>query len=105
VSRSGATLIAALAIGLRRQDAARFIFLLSIPAILGAAAKEAPKILHAGLGGEGALVAIGVVTSALIGYVAVKYFIRYVAQHSLDVFAWYRLALAACAALWLWRQA
>jgi undecaprenyl-diphosphatase len=102
VSRSGATLIVALFIGLRRQDAARFIFLLSIPAILGAAAREAPKILRAGLGGGGEVFVIGVVSSAIVGYIAVKYFIRYVADHSLDVFAWYRLALAACAVVWLW---
>ena len=44
VSRSGATLTVALFLGLRRTDAARFIFLLSIPAILGAAASEAPAI-------------------------------------------------------------
>jgi undecaprenyl-diphosphatase len=101
VSRSGATLIAALLIGLRREDAARFIFLLSIPAILGAAAKEAPKMLRAGMAGEGTLFAIGVITSAIVGFAAVKYFIRYLARHSLDAFAWYRLALAGTAVLWL----
>lgn len=101
VSRSGATLIMALAIGLRRQDAAQFIFLLSIPAILGAAVEEAPKMVHAGLDGGVALVAIGVITSAVVGYVAVKYFIRYLAHHSLDVFAWYRLALAGAAMVWI----
>src|SRR5262249_34345901 len=45
VSRSGATITVALFIGLRRMEAARFIFLLAIPAILGAAASEAPKLL------------------------------------------------------------
>ena len=101
VSRSGMTLIAAMLIGLRRQDAARFIFLLSIPAILGAAVRETPSMLAAGAAGDGTLFAIGVVSSALVGYVAVKSFIRYVADHSLDVFAWYRVALAASAAVWL----
>ena len=52
----------------------------------------------------GVLFAIGMVTSALVGYAAVKYFIRYVASHSLDAFAWYRLALAAVAAVWLFRS-
>ena len=105
VSRSGATLIAALIIGLRRRDAAEFIFLLSIPAILGAAAHEAPKALKAisATPGEGTLFLIGIVSSAVIGYAAVKYFIRYLAKHSLDPFAWYRLALAAAAVIWLWR--
>jgi undecaprenyl-diphosphatase len=104
VSRSGATLTVALFLGLRRPEAARFIFLLAIPAILGAAAHEAPKVLKAGFGGDTAvLFAIGVVTSAIVGYAAVKYFIRYLANHTLDPFAWYRLALAAAAFVWIWR--
>ena len=91
-------------LGLRRAEAARFIFLLAIPAILGAAAHEAPKVLKAGFPGDtGALFAIGVVMSAIVGYLAVKYFIRYLANHTLDVFAWYRLALAAATAVWLLR--
>jgi undecaprenyl-diphosphatase len=103
VSRSGATITVALLIGLRRAEAARFIFLLAIPAIFGAAASEAPKLLEAGLGDTASLFLIGVVSSAIVGYVAVKYFIRYLASHSLDVFAWYRLALAATVVVWLWR--
>lgn len=105
VSRSGATLIAALLIGLRRRDAAGFIFLLSVPAILAAAVHETPKALRAmgGMPGEGTLFAIGIVSSAAIGYVAVKYFIEYLTNHSLDPFAWYRLALAAAAVIWLVR--
>ncbi len=78
------------------------MFLLSIPAILAAAAHETPKLLHGGLaGGEGTLFAIGVATSAVVGYFAVKYFIQYLSRHSLDVFAWYRLALAAATVVWL----
>ena len=105
ISRSGATITLALFLGLRRAEAARFIFLLAIPAILGAAVHEAPKMVKAGFPGDTAtLFAIGVVTSAIVGYLAVKYFIRYLANHTLDVFAWYRLALAAAAAVWLWRS-
>jgi undecaprenyl-diphosphatase len=104
VSRSGITITLALFLGFRRAEAARFIFLLAIPAILGAAAHEAPKVLKAGFPGDTAtLFAIGVVTSAIVGYLAVKYFIRYLANHTLDAFAWYRIALAAAAAVWLWR--
>jgi undecaprenyl-diphosphatase len=94
----------ALLLGLRRAEAARFIFLLSIPAILGAVAGEAPKMLKAGATpGMADLFAIGIVTSAVVGYVTVKYFISYLANHSLDVFAWYRLALAATVVVWLLR--
>src|SRR5471032_290395 len=104
VSRSGATIKVALLIGLRRPEAARFVFLLAIPAILGAAASEAPHLLKAGAGAETAtLFAIGILTSAIVGYAAVKFFIRYLASHSLDVFAWYRLALAAAVVIWIVR--
>ena len=95
--------MAALLVGLRRQEAARFIFLLSIPAILGAAAKEAPKLARAGSQGGSAILAVGVASSAIVGYLAVRYFIRYVANHSLHLFAWYRLALAVVAVGWLLR--
>jgi undecaprenyl-diphosphatase len=101
VSRSGATLTVALLLGLRRADGARFVFLLAIPAILGAAASEAPRLLKAGLGGTAPLFLIGVATSAIVGYATVKYFIRYLGDHSLDTFAWYRIALAAAVAVWL----
>jgi undecaprenyl-diphosphatase len=106
VSRSGATLTAALLFGLRRAEAARFIFLLGIPAIVAAAAKEAPKVMKAGLDGEMAtLFVIGIVTSAIVGYLAVKYFVRYLTNHSLNLFAWYRLALAASVVVWLYAVA
>jgi undecaprenyl-diphosphatase len=106
VSRSGVTIMLALFFGLRRADAARFIFLLAIPAILAAAVHEAPKVLRAGLDGQaGALFAIGVVTSAVVGYLAVKYFIQYLGRHSLDAFAWYRLALAGAVVVWIYAVA
>jgi undecaprenyl-diphosphatase len=101
VSRSGATITAALFLGLRRAEAARFVFLLSIPAIFAAAGYELPKAVAAMQAGAGSVFAIGVVTSAVTGYLAVKYFLRYIANHSLDAFAWYRLALAAAAAVWI----
>ena len=49
------------------------------------------------------LFVIGIVSSAIVGYVAVRFFIRYFANHSLDVFAWYRLALAGAVVVWVWR--
>jgi undecaprenyl-diphosphatase len=88
--------------GLRRAEAARYIFLLAIPAILAAAGHEAPRVLRAGLDGDQAtLFLIGVVASAIVGYAAVRFFIRYLVNHSLDPFAWYRLGLAAAVVVWL----
>ena len=102
VSRSGGTIVAAMAVGLRREEAARFTFLLGIPAILGAAVLEGRVLLKTGLSSADAqLFLVGMVTSALVGYFTVKYFIRYLAGHSLAAFAWYRLLLAASVAVWL----
>jgi undecaprenyl-diphosphatase len=102
VSRSGATITIALFFGLRRAEAARFTFLLGIPAILGAAILEFPDMLEQGLHTTGSMpFVVGIGTSAVVGYLAVKYFIRFLAKHSLDVFAWYRLALAGSVVIWL----
>lgn len=102
VSRSGATLIVAMLFGLRREAAARFVFLLSLPAVLAAAAKEALAMAEAGVDGlPVTLFAVGLVVSAVVGYVTVKYFVRYLAGNTLHVFAAYRLALAAATVAWL----
>jgi undecaprenyl-diphosphatase len=101
VSRSGSTIAAAMFMGLRRPDAARFSFLLGIPAILAAAGKEGMDLVRRGLEpGELQLFAMGVATSAVVGYFTVKYFIRFLGVHSLRAFAWYRLALAAAFVAW-----
>ena len=104
VSRSGATIAAAMAMGLRRDEAARFAFLLGVPAILAAAAKEGIELARVGFGpGDGPLFAAGAVASAAVGYLTVRFLIRYLARHSLGPFAWYRLALAASVIVWwLW---
>jgi undecaprenyl-diphosphatase len=102
VSRSGATIAAGMALGLRRDVAARFTFLLSVPAILAAAVKEGMELRHLPLTpADAQLFLVGLVTSALVGYVTVKYFIRFLATHRLDVFAWYRVALAGLTFAWL----
>jgi undecaprenyl-diphosphatase len=102
VSRSGATLTLALFLGLRRDAAARFSFLLGVPAIAAAAAHEALKIVHEPLAdGAAQLFLIGIAVSAVVGYGTIKYFLRYLASHSLLVFAWYRIALSVAVAVWL----
>lgn len=102
VSRSGAVLILAMLLGLRRERAARFAFLLGMPAILAAGAKAALDVAEQGVpDGAPVLLAVGVVSSAGVGYAAVKYFMRYVARHSLDPFAAYRLALGCLTLAWV----
>jgi undecaprenyl-diphosphatase len=102
VSRSGATLTIALLLGLKREGAARFVFLLSLPAVLAAAGRESVKLADSGVAEVPvALFAVGLVTSAVVGYLTIKFFLRYLANHSLAVFAYYRVALAAVTLVWL----
>ena len=102
VSRSGATISVGLFLGFRRDAAARFTFLLAIPATLAAAAKEALELRHMGLSVANAeLMLVGVAVSAIVGYLTIKYFLRFLAGHRLDVFAYYRWALAAATLVWI----
>ena len=102
ISRSGATITFGMLMGLRREAAARFSFLLGVPAILAAAAKEGAGLLGHGMSAdERRLFLVGMVSSAVVGYLTVKYFLQYLSHHRLDVFAWYRIALAAVVVAWL----
>jgi undecaprenyl-diphosphatase len=102
ISRSGATLTIAMLLGLRRESAARFVFLLSLPAVLAAAIKESMEVAKAGVEGLPVLVfLVGLVVSAVVGYITVKYFIKYLAGHTLHGFAVYRLLLAGFTFAWL----
>ena len=104
VSRSGATITMALFLGVRRDAGARFTFLLAIPAILAAGGKEALELRHMGVDRQmAALLLVGTALSAAVGYLTIKYFLRFLAGHRLDLFAYYRLALAVATAIWLFR--
>ena len=95
VSRSGATLTAALAIGLARPDAARFSFLLSIPAI-GAAGIFQLKDALAEFGtASPAPLVVATLVSGLAGYASIAWLMRYLRTKSLAPFAVYRVLLAA----------
>jgi undecaprenyl-diphosphatase len=104
VSRSGATITMALALGLTRASGARFSFLLGIPAMLGAASLEGVKLATADLAMDAAtaqVFLVGMVVSAVVGYLTVKFFLQYLVGHTLNVFALYRLLLAAATVIWL----
>jgi undecaprenyl-diphosphatase len=104
MSRSGSTIAMGMFLGVRRDAAARFTFLLAIPATLAAAGKEALELVEMQLTGEVVMMfVVGIVVSGIVGYLTIKYFLRFLAGHKLDGFAWYRLALAAATVVWLWR--
>lgn len=100
VSRSGITITTGLLRGYGREAATRFSFLLSTPAIAGAA------ILHLGhlpkeMASEWPIFAVGFASSGFVGYLAIAFLMRYLRQHTLIAFAGYRLALAAAVILWI----
>jgi undecaprenyl-diphosphatase len=93
VSRSGITISAGLMAGYTRESAARFSFLLSTPVIAGAAVLKLAKVRLAP--GEAFPFFMGVLFSAIVGYASIKFLLAYLNRHSLNLFVWYRLALAA----------
>jgi undecaprenyl-diphosphatase len=95
VSRSGVTITAARALGLDRESAARFSFLLSLPIIAGAAIYEAIELAGTGLQGNGAEFVAGMVASAFSGFVVIRWLLRYLQRHDFTLFLWYRIAIAA----------
>lgn len=93
VSRSGSTLTAGLFIGLQRETAARFSFLLGIPAITIAGIVEMKDAIKEGLAGAGILpLIIGVLVSAIVSYTSIAWLLRFLKTQSTWVFIWYRLA-------------
>jgi undecaprenyl-diphosphatase len=94
VSRSGVTITAARAMGLDRESAARFSFLLSLPIIAGAGVYKAVDLADTGLQGHAGEFAAGLVASAISGFVVIWGLLRYLRRHDFTVFLWYRVALA-----------
>ena len=92
VSRSGATIIGAMALGFSRRSATEFSFFLAIPMLFGAAAYDLYK--HRALLSMDDLpfFAVGLVVSWAAAWVCVKWLLRYVATHTFAPFAWYRIA-------------
>ena len=102
VSRSGGTITLGLFLGLRRDEAARFSFLMSVPITAAAALLSLADAFGSGIdAGDALLFVAGSVTSGVVGYLAIRFLLNYLAGHSLRVFAYYRFALAAVVVLLL----
>lgn len=103
VSRSGVTITAALFRGVRREPAARFSFLLSAPIIAGAAGTKILDLVSGGAGnGQTVMLAVGVATSAVVGYLAIRFMLRYLATNTTYVFIVYRIILGVVVLLAFW---
>lgn len=95
VSRSGATIVAGMLLGLHRAAAARFTFLLSVPIITLAGGKKLLDVIGGSEGGRTDLILVGLVTAMVVGYLTIKYLLKFLATHKLDGFAYYRFVVAA----------
>jgi undecaprenyl-diphosphatase len=92
VSRSGSTISAALFLRYRREEAARFSFLLATPITAGAALVKVPHLVHTA---NLPVVAAGMVTAALFGFLAIRALLAYVRGHDYVPFVLYRFAFSA----------
>src|SRR4051794_586089 len=105
VSRSGATIMGGLSLGVERRTAAEFSFFLAIPTMLGSTTLELARHhdeLLSGASGVGfGTVAVGFVVSFLVAIVVVKAFVAYISRHGFAPFAWYRIVAGVVALAWL----
>jgi undecaprenyl-diphosphatase len=96
-SRSGATIVLALLLGLNRPIATEFSFLVGIPTMLAAGGLKIFKALHHPPPGapheNWNMIILCTVVSAIVSFIAVKWLLRYVQTHTFNLFGWYRIAL------------
>lgn len=96
-SRSGACMVAAMLLGLRRPAATEFSFLVGVPTLLSAGFLEVALTVARGeaKNEHWGLLALGTAVSALVAFVVVHWLLRFVQTHTLNAFGWYRIALGA----------
>lgn len=92
-SRSGATIVGALLIGISRTVAAEFTFFLAIPVMFGASLLKLLKFGLAFTGLEVAVLLVGMVVAFVVSMVVIKFLMSYIKRHDFKVFGWYRIVL------------
>jgi len=105
VSRSGATIMGALTMGVNRKTAAEFSFFLAVPTMFGATAKQLWDHREELASGSSVVgweqFAIGSVVSFVVALVVIRAFVAYISRHGFGPFAWYRIVLGLGAIAWL----
>ena len=95
-SRSGSTIMGGLIVGLKREEAARFSFLLGIPAILGSGIYELVEIFEKGVNSSDYInLIVGILASFAVGYLSIGFLLRFIRLHGTLVFVIYRIVLGA----------
>jgi len=101
VSRSGATILGAMAFGVDRKTAAEFSFFLAVPTLAGATVYQMAKHAGALTGRDLELIGIGSVVGFVVALVVVKAFVTIITRVGFAPFAWYRIAVGAAGLVWL----
>jgi undecaprenyl-diphosphatase len=101
VSRSGATILGAMAVGIDRKTAAEFSFFLALPTLSGATALQLFKHRDALDSGQYGLIALGAAVSFVVALAVIRLFVSYVSRRGFAPFAWYRIVVGAAALAWL----
>jgi undecaprenyl-diphosphatase len=100
VSRSGATVLGALMMGVERKAAAEFSFFVAIPLMIGACAYDLYKSRDLLDAGDLSMIAVGFAAAFVSALIIVKPFVRFVGRYGFGPFAWYRIALGAFVLAW-----
>ncbi len=100
-SRSGATIMGALSLGVDRKTAAEFSFFLAVPTMLAASGYDLYKTGGVLGHDEWLSIAIGFVVSFLVAIVVIRWFVGLVSKHGFAPFAWYRIIVGTVALVWL----
>jgi len=98
VSRSGITIVAGMMCGLRRDEAARFSFLMASPLLFGAGLKKSLDLANSGVpisSDEKTALIVGMLTAFIGGWLVIRFLLDFLRRHGLQVFAWYRIVVAA----------
>lgn len=103
VSRSGATILGALTLGVERKTAAEFSFFLAIPTMLGATVLDLWKARHDLNPDDGAVIAVGFVAAFLSAIVVVRWLVGFVSHHGFGIFGWYRIVFGLALAAYLFQ--
>jgi len=101
VSRSGATILGAMAMGVDRKTAAEFSFFLAVPTLTGATVLQMFKHWDEIPTGQLGWIGLGSVVSFVVAYVVVKAFLAIVTRYGFGPFAWYRIVVGTVALIWL----
>lgn len=94
-SRSGATIVGAMIIGVGRTAAAEFTFYLAIPVMFGASLLKLVKFGFAFTAAQAAALILGMVVAFVVSIIAIKFLMNYIKKHDFTVFGWYRIVLGA----------